>query len=49
MCLIDLYAGSLSRDVYTDWVVVFVLNVFLNYKEKLTLTNISKDYNQRLY
>ena len=21
------YAGTLSRDVYTDWVVVFVLNV----------------------
>ena len=35
MCLIDFYAGTLSRDVYTDWVVVFVLNVFHNYKEKI--------------
>ena len=35
MCLIYFYAGTLSRDVYTDWVVVFVLNVFLNYKEKI--------------
>ena len=52
MCLIDFYARTLSRDVYTDWVVVFVLNEFLNYKEKnikLTLTNISKNYNHRLY
>ena len=33
MCLIvRFYAGTLSRDVYTDWVVVFVLNVFLNYQ-----------------
>ena len=33
MSLIYFYAGTLLRDVYTDWVVVFVLNVFLNYKE----------------
>ena len=38
------FAGTLSRDVYTDWVVVFVLNVFLNYKEK----NNVNEYLERL-
>ena len=42
MCLIDFYAGTLSRDVYTDWVVVFVLNVFLNYKEKIKVNEYLK-------